>query len=67
VNFELHKLVENLEAARLAQLNRLANCGLTTAGSNINSLADIQTALSAVREVLADNEPRLGHGSETSA
>jgi hypothetical protein len=69
MNPELHKLAENLEAARLAQLNRLAGCDLATApaSSDIRSLADIQTALTAVRQVLADNEPRLGHGSETSA
>ena len=67
MNAELHKLVGNLDAARLAQLNRLAGCDLATAGSDIRSLADIQTALTAVRQVLAKNEPRLGHGSETSA
>jgi hypothetical protein len=66
VNAELHKLVENLEAARLVRLNRLAGCDLATAANDISSLADIQTALTAVREVLATNEPRLGHGSETS-
>ena len=67
MNGELHKLVGNLDAARLAQLNRLAGCDLATASSDIRSLADIQTALTAVRQVLADNKPRLGHGSETSA
>ena len=61
MNAELHKLVENLEAARLAQLNRLAGCDLATAGGDIRSLGDIQTALNAAREVLAANEPRLGH------
>jgi hypothetical protein len=66
VNAELHKLVENLEAARLAKLNRLAGCDLATAANDLSGLADIQAALTAVREVLAANEPRLGHGSETS-
>jgi hypothetical protein len=67
MNQEIHKLVGNLEAARLAELNRLAGRDLADAASDIRSLADIQTGLTAAREVLVDNAPRLGHGSETSA
>jgi predicted component of type VI protein secretion system len=66
MNAELYKLVADLEAARLALLNRLVGCDPATCGSDISSLADLQTALTAVREVLAAHEPRLGHGSESS-
>jgi hypothetical protein len=33
----------------------------------MRDLVELQTALVAVREVLAAHEPRLGYGSETSA
>ena len=66
MNPELRKLVADLETARLAQLQRLVGCDLATSGADIRTLADLQMALIAVREVLAANEPRLGHGSETS-
>jgi hypothetical protein len=66
MNPELRKLVADLEAARLAQLHRLVGCDVATSGGDIRTLADLQMALFAAREVLAAHEPRLGHGSETS-
>jgi len=66
MNVELHKFVANLEAARQAQMNQMVGCAAAPSGSDIRSLADLQTALTAVREVLAANKPRLGHGGETS-
>jgi hypothetical protein len=66
MNSKLHKFVADLEAARLAQLNRLGR-DLATCSGDIRSLTDLQTALTAVREVLATHGSRLGHGGETSA
>jgi hypothetical protein len=66
MNPELRKLVADLETARRAQLHRLVGCNFSTSGGDIRTLADLQMALIGAREVLAANEPRLGHGSETS-
>jgi hypothetical protein len=66
VNADIRLLVEALEAARLAQLQRLAGCDIATSAADIRGLADVQAALTAAREVLEEHEPRLGHGAETA-
>jgi hypothetical protein len=66
MNPELRKLVADFEAARLAHLHQLVGCDVATSGDEIRSLADLQMALIAAREVLAAHEPSLGYGSETS-
>lgn len=64
MNAEIQVLISELEEARLAQLQQLMASDL--AAPAIRVLADLQMALTAAREVLADHEPRLGHGSETA-
>ena len=63
---DIQMLVAKLEAARLVQLQRLVGCDIATSAADFGSLADIQTALTAAREVLEAHEPPLGHGSETA-
>jgi hypothetical protein len=63
MNPELRKLVADLEAARLGHLHRLVGCDVAAFAGEIRTLADLQMALIAAREVLAANEPSLGHGS----
>jgi hypothetical protein len=63
---DIQMLVAKLEAARLVQLQRLVGCDIATSAADLRSLADIQTALTAAREVLEAHQPRLGHGSETA-
>ncbi len=69
MNVRIHNLLVELEAARLTEIERLVNVDTTssTSAADVRSLADIQTALIAVREVLDAHEPRLGHGGETPA
>ena len=66
MNAEIQVVITELEAARLAQLQRLMVCDIATSASEIRSLADLQMALTAAKEILAAHEPRLGHGSETA-
>lgn len=66
MNAEIRMLVEALEAARLVQLQRLAGGDIAASAADIRSLADVQAALTAAREVLEEHEPRLGHGGETA-
>ena len=66
MNAEFQVVITELEAARLAQLQRLMVCDIATSAAEIGSLADLQMALTAAREILAAHEPRLGHGSETA-
>jgi len=65
MNAEIQVLISELEAARLAQLQQLMVSDIATSAPAIRSLADLQMALTAVKEILATHEPRLGHGSET--
>jgi predicted DNA-binding protein (UPF0251 family) len=66
MNAEIQVVITELEAARLAQLQRLMVCDIATSASEIRSLAELQMALTAAKEILAAHEPRLGHGSETA-
>jgi hypothetical protein len=66
MNAEIQAVITELEAARLAQLQRLMVCDIATSASEIRNLADLQSALTAAKEILAAHEPRLGHGSETA-
>jgi hypothetical protein len=66
MNAEFQVVITELEAARLAQLQRLMACDIATSAAEIRSLADLQMALTAAKEILAAHEPRLGHGSETA-
>lgn len=66
MNAEIQVVITALEAARLAQLQRLMVCDIATSASEIRSLAELQMALTAAKEILAAHEPRLGHGSETA-
>jgi hypothetical protein len=66
MNAEIQVVITELEAARLAQLQRLMVCDIATSASGIRNLADLQMALTAAKEILAAHEPRLGHGSETA-
>ena len=66
MNAEIQVVITELEAARLAQLQRLMVCDIATSAAEIRSLADLQMALTAAKEILAAHEPRLGHGSETA-
>ena len=66
MNADIQALISELEAARLAQLQRLMVSDVATSAPAIITLADLQMALTAAKEVLAAHEPRLGHGSETA-
>ena len=66
MNADIQAVITELEAARLAQLQRLMVCDIATSASEIRSLAELQMALTAAKEILAAHEPRLGHGSETA-
>ena len=66
MNAEIQVVITELEAARLAQLQRLMVCDIATSAAEIRSLADLQMALTAAKEILAAHEPHLGHGSETA-
>jgi hypothetical protein len=61
----IHALRDTLEVARQQAIQELAD-GSTSAVSteSLRRLAFIQTALVAVREELAEHEPKLGGGSE---
>ena len=65
MNAEIQTLISELEAARFAQLQQLMVSDIATSALAIRTLADLQMALIAAREILADHRPRLGHGSET--
>ena len=66
MNAEIQVVITELEAARLAQLQRLMVCDIATSAAEIRSLAELHMALTAAKEILAAHEPRLGHGSETA-
>jgi len=67
MNAQIRNLLVELEAARLSEIQRLTIDTVTSSKSiaDVRNLADLQTALIAVREVLEAHEPRLGRGSET--
>jgi hypothetical protein len=65
MNAEIRDLVAELEAARMEHLKRLIGCNIDTSTAELRSLADLQAALTAARDVLEVHEPRLGHGSES--
>jgi hypothetical protein len=70
LNKNIRSLLIELEQAREAQICRLADhCDGSDGDSaaRMRDLVELQTALVAVREVLADHEPCLGYGSETPA
>jgi len=66
MNAEIEILISELESARLAQLQQLMGCDIAASAAEVRSLADLQMALTAAKEILAAHEPRLGHGSETA-
>jgi hypothetical protein len=53
MNAEIQVLISELEAARLAQLQQLMVSDIATSAPAIRSLADLQMALTAAKEILA--------------
>ena len=59
----IHVLRDNLEAARLELVQKIAADGALSADA-LQELATIQAALTAVREEIESHEPKVGFGAE---
>ena len=60
----VHALLAKLEAERLKQVEKLAVDG-TLPNEAVRELANLQAALTAVREEIDEHGPKLGWGDET--
>jgi hypothetical protein len=60
----VHALLARLEAERLKLVKKLA-AGGTLSNEAVGELANIQAALTAVREEIEGHDPKLGWGAET--
>jgi hypothetical protein len=58
----VHDLQNTLEMARLSAVEELAAMGGTPAAENLQRLATLQLALSAVREAVVEHQGKLGWG-----
>jgi hypothetical protein len=61
----VHDLQKALAAARLRAVEELAAKGGTLPPDDLQKLATLQTALSAVKEELTEHEGKLGWGPAT--
>jgi hypothetical protein len=59
----VHDLQKALAAARLRAVEELAAKGGTFSPDDLQKLATLQSALSAVNEVIVEHQGRLGWGS----
>ncbi|MGB6560340.1 MAG: hypothetical protein WBE96_23470 [Pseudolabrys sp.] len=60
----VHALLAKLEAERLKLVEKLAVDG-TLSNEAVRELANLQAALTAVREKIEEHGPKLGWGGET--
>ena len=60
----VHALLAKLEAERLKLVEKLAVDG-TLSNEAVRELANVQAALTAVREEIEEHGPKLGWGGET--
>ena len=60
----IHTLRDKLEIARLELIQRIASEGALPPDA-LRELSIIQAALTAVRDEIASNEPRVGFGAES--
>ena len=63
VSHPVYVLEDNLEAARLKAVEALAAKGAIS--DNLREITALQTALTAVREVIETHAPRLGWGDKS--
>ena len=59
----VHDLQKTLEMARLSAVEELAAKNGTPAAENLQRLATLQLALSAVREAIVEHQGKLGWGT----